>query len=382
MMSPALQAWALSGAAAVSVGFARFGYALILPAMQTDLNLSYVQAGWLNTANSLGYLCGALLTLFMVSRTGNRRLFVAGLLITTLALLANGLTRSFELLTLYRFLAGLGAAGAFICGGVLSGVISTRAIAIFFSGGGMGMLLTGAFLPWLFEFGGAAAWPWAWIACGLVCIPLSGAALAALRGIEEPSAPGIRSRWPWQPCVIEFTAYFMFGLGYIAYITFIVAWVRTVPLGQLPMAAITSIMWTLLGCMTLLGSVLWRRVFNGRRDGVPMASAMIVLAMGAALPLAVPNLIGIWLSAAMVGSSVFMVPSAATGFVKTNLPKASWGSALAVATTLFATGQAIGPVAAGWVSDLTGSLTTGLAVSAAILAAGAALALMQRPVPS
>lgn len=134
--------------------------------------------------------------------------------------------------------------------------------------------------------------------------------------------------------------------------------------------------------MTLLGSVLWRRVFNGRRDGVPMASAMIVLAMGAALPLAVPNLIGIWLSAAMVGSSVFMVPSAATGFVKTNLPKASWGSALAVATTLFATGQAIGPVAAGWVSDLTGSLTTGLAVSAAILAAGAALALMQRPVSS
>jgi predicted MFS family arabinose efflux permease len=380
MTSPALQAWALSGAAAVAVGFARFGYALILPAMQSDLNLSYVQAGWLNTANSLGYLCGALLTLFTVARVGNRRLFTAGLLLTTIALLANGLTQSFELLTLYRFLAGLGAAGACICGGVLSGVISTRAIVIFFSGGGLGMLLTGAFLPWLFELGGAASWPWAWISSGLVCVPLAGAALAALRGIEEPSAPGMGGRWPWKPCVIEFTAYFLFGLGYIAYITFIVAWVRTVPLSQLPMAAITSIMWSLLGSMTLLGPIIWHRVFNGRRDGVPMASSMLVLALGAALPLALPNLAGIWLSAAMVGSSVFMVPSAATGFVKTNLPKASWGSALAVATTLFAFGQAIGPVAAGWISDQTGSLTVGLAVSAAILVAGAVLALFQRPV--
>src|SRR3546814_1859752 len=59
-----------------------------------------------------------------------------------------------------------------------------------------------------------------------------------------------------------------------------------------------------------------------------MAASMIVLAAGAALPLLVPSLAGVWLSAALVGSSVFMVPSAATGFVKTNLPKAAWGSSL------------------------------------------------------
>lgn len=378
-MHPSVQAWALSGAAAVSVGFARFGYALILPAMQADLNLSYAEAGWLNTANSLGYLAGALLTLLLVGRIGNRRLFVVGLVLTTLALLGNGLTHDFVLLTLYRFLAGLGAAGAFICGGVLSGVLGTRAIVVFFSGGGMGMLLTGALLPWLFEWRGPAAWPMAWVGCAAVCAPLSLAAMAALKGIAEPGTPGTKAPWPWRPCVPEFTAYFLFGLGYIAYITFIVAWVRDVRPEGLPMAAITSVMWSALGAMTLLGPVLWRRVYNGRRDGIPMASSMAVLAAGAALPLFFPAIWGIWLSAALVGSSVFMVPSAATGFVKSNLPAPAWGSALAVATSLFALGQAIGPVAAGWVSDLSGSLSIGLAVSAALLVAGALLALTQRP---
>src|SRR5690606_17958778 len=142
-MKPALVPWALAGGAAVAVGFARFGYAMSLPAMQTDLHLNYAQAGWLNTANALGYLFGALLTLMCVSRLGNRRIFATGLALTTAALLANGLTHHFHLITLCRFLAGFGAAGAFICGGVLSGVLGTRAIVVFFSGGGVGMLATG-----------------------------------------------------------------------------------------------------------------------------------------------------------------------------------------------------------------------------------------------
>jgi MFS family permease len=374
--------WALSGGAAVAVGFARFGYALILPAMKADLELNYAQAGWLNTANALGYLLGALLTIYFVARIGNRRLFIAGLALTTLALLANGLTHDFHLLALYRFLAGFGAAGAFICGGVLSGVLGTRAIVIFFSGGGIGMLATGALLPWLFDYAGAEAWPWAWIGSGGICIPLSLAAIAAMRGIAEPSASGAGATWPWRPCLPEFTAYFLFGLGYIAYMTFIVAWLRQSHIQTLSIAAATSVMWSLLGVMTLLAPLLWARIFNGRRDGLPMAASMIVLAVGAALPLLVPSIAGAWLSAALVGSSVFMVPSAATGFVKTNLPKAAWGSSLAVATSLFAIGQAVGPVAAGWISDLSGSLSTGLAVSAAMLILGALIALVQKPLQS
>lgn len=380
-MNPTVLPWALSGAAAVAVGFARFAYALILPAMQSDLNLNYAQAGWLNTANALGYLLGALATIGLVGRYGNRRLFTAGVVLTTLALVLTGLTRDFTLLAAYRFLAGLGAAGAFICGGVLAGVLGTRAIVVFFSGSGIGMLSTGAALPWLFEFAGNPAWPWAWVAIGAACVPLSLFSIAAARQIAEPGVPGMNAAWRWQPCVPEFTGYFLFGLGYIAYITFIIAWLRQNPVHGLPMAAVTSIMWSALGVMTLLAPIIWRRVFNGRADGVPMAATMSVLGAGAVLPMLAPSIIGVWISAALVGASVFMVPAAATSFVKANLPRAAWGSGLAVVTSLFAIGQTIGPVGAGWISDRWGSLSVGLGVSAALLFAGALVALIQRPCP-
>ncbi|MGB3705619.1 YbfB/YjiJ family MFS transporter [Castellaniella sp.] len=378
-MNPGALAWALSGGSAVAVGFARFGYALILPAMRSDLHLNYAQSGWLNTVNALGYLLGSLLTIHFVARLGNRRLFMGGMVLTTLSVLASGLTQDFFWLSVYRFAAGFGGAGAFICGGVLAGVLGTRAIVIFFSGGGLGMLLTGAALPWLFEWQGAVAWPVAWIAMGIICLPCAVAAIRAAATIAEPSSARASARWPWRSCLPMLSAYFIFGLGYIAYMTFMVAWVRQHTADATHLAMITSVMWGLLGVATLLAPVLWARLFNGRRDGLPMGAALLVLTAGAGLPLVLPNLAGIWLSAMLVGSSVFMVPSGVTGFVKSNLAQPAWGNAMAVATSLFAIGQTIGPAACGWISDLAGSLSFGLAVSAAVLLVASVLAAWQKP---
>src|SRR3546814_14399176 len=48
---------------------------------------------------------------------------------------------------------------------------------------------------------------------------------ALVTGVQTCALP-IYAAWPWHPCLPEFTAYFLFGLGYIAYMTFIVAWLR------------------------------------------------------------------------------------------------------------------------------------------------------------
>ena len=110
-------AFLLSFGPAVSNSFARFAYALVLPAMRDDLLLNYAEAGWLNTANAAGYLIGAVLTRVWVARAGNRTLFIAGMVLTSLAVFATGLSREPAILSLMRLLGGVGGAAVFICGG-------------------------------------------------------------------------------------------------------------------------------------------------------------------------------------------------------------------------------------------------------------------------
>src|SRR4051794_32492753 len=85
----------LSLGPAAATAFARFAYALVLPDMRAALDLSYAEAGLLNTANALGYLLGAVLVAVLGARVGNRRLFSAATMATALVLIAAGLTNDF-----------------------------------------------------------------------------------------------------------------------------------------------------------------------------------------------------------------------------------------------------------------------------------------------
>src|SRR3954471_25086798 len=114
----AMAAW-LSLGPAVSNGFARFAYALLLPPMRADLGWSYTQAGSMNSFNAMGYLAGSLVAFHVIAGIGPRRLFIAGMFVTAAALLLSGFTADFNLLAMLRFAAGLSGAIVFIAGGAL-----------------------------------------------------------------------------------------------------------------------------------------------------------------------------------------------------------------------------------------------------------------------
>jgi predicted MFS family arabinose efflux permease len=76
--SPLRDALALALAAAVSLGLARFSYALMLPPMRADLAWSYTTAGAMNTVNAAGYLLGALLAPHWLARHDARRMMLGG----------------------------------------------------------------------------------------------------------------------------------------------------------------------------------------------------------------------------------------------------------------------------------------------------------------
>ncbi|WP_418514504.1 YbfB/YjiJ family MFS transporter [Deinococcus sp. RM] len=363
----------LSLGGAVALGFARFAYALLLPTMREDLGWSFTLSGTMNAANALGYLLGALIAAPLIRRVGLARVFAGAMLLTALTLLACAATGlSVPLLTL-RFLSGVGGALVFVSGGGLA-ALATRAhperspllLGVFYGGAGIGMLLSAALLPPLLTHG----WRGAWLALGLAalaCIPLSAPALRRLP-THAASATARTPAVSLRPLAWTLAAYTCFGIGYIAYMTFIVAFLK----GAGAQAWITPF-WALLGLSVALPPFVWAPVTTRLRGARAMTAQMLTLAAGAALPLlgTTPPAL---LSGALFGGSFLAVVAFTTLITRRTLPEHPWARGIAAFTVLFAAGQVAGPLLIGLLADRAGGLRLGLGVSAAVLLLGAALA--------
>jgi predicted MFS family arabinose efflux permease len=381
---PWLVLFGLALGVCVNNGFARFAYGVILPAMKQDLGWSYAQAGWLNTANALGYIVGAIVTLWLITRFSPSRLFSLGVITTAFFLLFTGLTDALWAQSLWRILAGVFGAISFIAGGALAAALfpdnpksNALAIALYFGfGGGLGIVLSGAALPLMLEGWGPSSWPYAWITVGITCLVFTPPSVWAAEQLRPPT-----SKFPARESVPTFRmlgvmgGYAGFGMGYIVYLTFLVAWMRAHDFS----AGMVSGVWVLLGTGISLSPFVWRSVFARFASGLPLAMILTCIAIGSVLPVLMPTATGLILSAIIFGLSVFMSPGAITNFTRQNLPAASWGPALTQFTIVFAFAQTISPIAAGLIGDMTGDIGDSILVAAGVLLLGAVCALMQKP---
>ena len=370
----------------VTNGFARFAYGLLLPAMKSEMGWTYAQAGWLNTANALGYIGGALLTMLLIRRVPPTRLFAFGVVTTTLALLATGLNAALWWQTGWRIAAGVLGAMSFSTAGVLAAGLfqgdarrNALAIAILFgTGGGLGIVLAGAALPLMLQAWGPASWPMGWVVIGgasLCCVPLSLWAALQLHAPAQARQPADTTPLPLRRMLPEMAGYAGFGLGYIVYLTFLSAWMTE----QRASAEFIALVWVVLGTSICLSPFVWRRVLARHASGLPLALILTCIAIGSALPVVLPNGPVLLVSAVVFGLSVFMAPGAVTNFARQNLPPAAWGRAISLFTLVFAVAQTAGPYGAGLVGDLAGNIGVSLLAAAALLLVGAVLALLQRP---
>lgn len=367
----------------VSNAFARFAYGLILPAMQTDLAWSYTQSGWINTANALGYIAGALMTLALIGRLRARDLFIAGLVVTSVSLLMCGFGDGFWYLTFWRVMAGLAGAPVFIAGGAMAATLfpddpkrNALAIAGYFGGAGLGMILSGAALPAAFDIRGAGFWPGAWIALGVTSLLMSPVSIWAALRVDSPGPTGHSpGRLPIREMGAALLGYGLFATGYIVYLTFVVAWMQQIDLT----VTTVSVSWVLIGIGIIVSPFAWKPILARFASGLPLALACLVTGAATLGPVLVPNVTGLVLSAFCFGLAVFIGPGSVTSFGRKNLPRDLWARSVSLFTLVFSIGQSIGPVAAGAIGDLTGTLGAGLLSAGAILIAAAAIAGLQRP---
>ena len=389
--SPALlrQALALSMGAAISLGITRFAYGLLLPPMREDLGWSFTLAGSMNTANALGYLVGALCTPALMRRWGPSRLLLSGAWLASLFMAGSGFFTEPLPLLLQRLLAGVASALVFISGGVLAARLAQREparsgwlLGVYYGGTGLGIVASALAVPPVLAWaqGQPHGWTWAWWALALVCVlatlVLHGPARAQAGDAAAPTASGTAPRrFRWQDFGFALAGYGCFGVGYIGYMTFVIALLRQ----QGASAASITAFYALLGLAVMASSRVWAGLLDRHRGGG--ALARLNAALGAATLL--PALTQAWplmLVSGLVFGGVFLsVVASTTALVRHNLPALLWPAGISAFTTVFAAGQIVGPVLVGGIADGPGGLALGLAVSAGVLWLGAVLAAWQRP---
>jgi predicted MFS family arabinose efflux permease len=364
----------------IGLGIGRFAYSLVLPDMRDSLGWSYSAAGFMNTINAAGYLAGALIASALVKRFGLSAVVRWGTVAAVASLALCALSGNFVVLSFARLLAGVGAAVGFVASGALAATIAQskpeRAnflLSLFYAGPGSGILLSGLIAPFTLQAFGPGSWWIVWWAMTLLAAVMILPLLLTRFGANAEIADPTPVRFAIRPALIYLAGYFLFGAGYIAYMTFMIAYVRDAGGG----APAQSAFWCLIGLSAFATPWVWRRVLALDRGGRSTAIILAVNAVGAALPLFGHSVVLLAISALVFGVSFFAVVGSTTAFVRFNYPHAAWPTAIAALTISFGIGQTLGPVVTGAITDVLGNLSYALNAGAAMLAVGAVLAAFQ-----
>ena len=388
----------LSLGAAVALGITRFAYGLLLPPMRADLGWSYTLAGAMNTANALGYLAGALSAPWLMRRWGAGALLWRGTGLAALFMAASGFFADDWLLAGQRLLAGAVSAWVFVAGGLLAARLGARwprhmglLLGLYYGGTGLGIAISAVGVPAMLQAAASRphAWAWAWWGLAGVCalawwVLWSMRGALARQGIEmlpaqaanaalgptPANAPAPVSLMRLAPAM---GGYALFGVGYIGYMTFVIALLRE----QGSSGAAITVFYTLLGLAVLASSRIWSGLLDRHRDGQPLARLNALLGVATVVPALSTSWPWLLFSGLLFGAVFLSVVASTTALVRHNLPPERWASGISVFTIVFACGQMLGPSIVGWIADHAGGLGMGLWFSALALWLGALAAWRQ-----
>jgi len=352
--------WRLAGQGAAALaggmGIGRFAFTPILPIMQAQAGLSAGLGAWLATANYLGYLAGALAAIAAPRLVGSRWALRSSLLILTATLALMPVTGSAQLWLLLRLTAGIASALVFVI--AVSAVLPRlhgHHVGWVFGGVGAGIALSGAVLA-------GHDWRTAWLLSAALTIAC---AIPAWNLTGTPTAAAATDRGSSRHFAALFTSYSLEGIGYIVAGTFLVAAINET-------STAGNGAWVIVGLAALPSTVLWARLSRTWPRSTVLLAALVLQAVGIALPVVVPGVAAALISAALFGGTFLGVANLALAIgTELQVPRA-----VAILTTGYSVGQIIGPLAVG--PFLQNGYHQALLVSAAVVALAAVAALPVR----
>ena len=395
-------AMVLALGAAVSLGVTRFSYGLLLPAMRADLGWSYTLAGSMNTVNALGYLLGALSMPKLLKRFDAVQILLIGSAFASMFMALTGFFTTAEPLLVQRLLAGIASAWVFVAGGFLAAQLgashaerSGLILGVYYGGVGLGIVFSTLLVPSVDYFipSRSHVWPQAWavawwllaLGCVLVTLILMTKGHALKRIATQSKAVNAATNtvqasraFHWRAFAYALAGYGMFGVGYIGYMTFVIALLRE----QSASTATITVFYALLGLAVMASSRIWAGLLDKYKGGQALAFLNFLLGCAIAIPAVTTWLPALVFSGVLFGAVFLSVVASTTALVRHNLPSSAWVGGISAFTVVFAAGQIVGPTMVGWIADGQGGLARGLLISAFALWLGALLAWRQKPLSS
>jgi len=327
---------------AAGIGIGRFAFTPILPMMQKDAGLSLAAAGWLASANYVGYFIGALSAIWIRARSAA---IVRGSLVAIALLTAGMGVTDYPLVWLaLRALAGIASAWALVFGSAwvlqrLATMGSHHLGGVVFGGVGLGTALAGGLCLVFLQL----AWSSdrAWIAMGAAALMFTVTIWPGYAGAAAPAAVGTASigRQRSGEHMRLIWGYGCFGFGYIIPATFLPAMARDV----ISDPAIFGWAWPIFGGAALISALAAGWLSTRLTYRTLWIAAHFIMAFGVAEPVLWPGIGGIVLSSLCVGGT-FMVATMAGMQEARRIAPGNASSLMAAMTAAFAIGQILGPV--------------------------------------
>lgn len=361
---------------AAAMGFGRFFFTPVLPAMMAELRLDAADAGFIASANFFGYLAGAVLASYGWAAGHERRIAIGALIANAVLLLLTAMASGLPALAALRFLAGLASAFAMI---FTSGIVLSHGLALkdgrvqmlHFGGVGAGIALSAlvVYLVGGHGLAGLADWRIDWLAA-FVLTAVSVLVVHMLLPVSAGEmSGGAEPRLIWTPALAGLTlSYGIFGAGYVVTATFIVAIVRDGAGGPL----LECLAWLVTGVAAAVSLRLWRPfeqrfgLLGAYRFALVLECLGVLATVFLGLPVAA-------LAGGLALGGTFMVVTAFGLQLGRRLQPEAPRRVLATMTAAFGVGQIVGPLMAGALATGTGGYGAA-SLAAAVLLALAAIA--------
>jgi MFS family permease len=363
------------------LGLGRFAYGMLLPSMGKALALGYDQMGFIGTGNFAGYLLAVGLSPFFMHWWGGRRTITSGLFLLAVCMFLIGRGTAFAPVLVLYFLTGVGSGLANVPMMVLVTHWFTRknrgrAAGLMLVGNGLAIIFSGMLVPFLNRTLGSGGWRSGWQILGAISFAIAVAAglllrdspaELGLRPLGETGNPGAETAdLPWKAAdsgiVVHLgVLYFLFGLTYMIYGTFIVTTMVT----ERGMAEVTAgRFWAWVGFFSLFSGPLFGMLSDriGRKRGFMAVFAVQSISYG--LAGANPGMWGLYLSVGLYGIAAWSIPTIMTAAVGDYLGPVRAAVGFSIITFFFGAGQTLGPSLAGIVAKQTGTFSGSYLIAA------------------